>query len=201
MSCQVCNKQTKTQKCSGCLTGAYCSKECQSKHWLTHKDKCPKLKMFLDVKLCGKKVKKNFKIVRKHFSVFDPLPDILCDVNTWKTYNGCIFDLVMLSELHLRNDMNPEKYTGKGRLYRQLLQIGKTNMIEFLKGDRKVKKCFSRDDTKSKVIRIGRKMHGVTHQPGECGCDFMRWIFDHGLLCFPEWARKEIYSLWKNWGL
>ena len=40
--CPVCNKVAET-KCTGCKTVFYCNKDCQKKHWKTHKFECKKL--------------------------------------------------------------------------------------------------------------------------------------------------------------
>ena len=40
--CSSCDKEKCTFKCSICKTDYYCSKECQAKHWPTHKATCKK---------------------------------------------------------------------------------------------------------------------------------------------------------------
>jgi hypothetical protein len=44
--CSFCQKENSLMKCSVCLNSYYCSKECQIKHWKTHKVHCKKEKFF-----------------------------------------------------------------------------------------------------------------------------------------------------------
>lgn len=201
MNCQTCNKETKTKRCSLCHTGAYCSRECQTKHYKVHKDKCSKLQLWLRPKI-SKKVKDGLKTLKNNFRVFDSLPDILCDINTWKTYRGCVWDLVMLSELHLKDKdtLDPEKFSGEPKLYRELLKMGGINMITFLEGDRKEKKCFSKEESKVRAIEIGKEINEIIHRPnyGISCHEYMDHLFDYGFSCFPQWARQELYDMWRD---
>ena len=40
--CVVCSKRGCWKKCSRCKALPYCSRECQQKHWKTHKKDCKK---------------------------------------------------------------------------------------------------------------------------------------------------------------
>jgi len=40
MNCKVSKKLEELSKCGGCNMVCYCSKECQKKHWKTHKKDC-----------------------------------------------------------------------------------------------------------------------------------------------------------------
>lgn len=209
MSCQVCQKKGKTKICSFCHTGAYCGKICQREHYFEHQFICERLRLFRNVDICGADLQKQFRLLRKNFKIFDLLPDILCDVTTWKTYSGSPWDLFMLSKLILTNSGPMKDQSIEVNLIRELMGLGAKSMITSLENNDKL--CFSRRKYKGRVMQIGKQLNKLTHKPdnksedtinesdnNDTHINYIQSIFDYELLCFPQWAREELWKMWQS---
>jgi hypothetical protein len=200
MSCQVCQKKTKTIKCHLCYTGAYCNEQCWDNHYKQHKSKCLKLRLSSD-NIAFVHIKVPFNMhERNDFGAFDALPDVLCDMNTWFEYENH-YDLYLLSKVFLRGTGLIEGFPDKINLVRELVRLGANSMIKYLEStfdkskESKHNKCFSRDDIKCRVMEIGKEICELTYSNDP---KYIDGIFDDDLLSFPKWAREELREMWKD---
>ncbi|XP_041358662.1 uncharacterized protein LOC121375303 [Gigantopelta aegis] len=65
-SCSFCSKQTNLLRCSACHVAVYCSKECQRKHWKSHKDQCKKIQEQTGAREGQNKSTKSHKTIDNH---------------------------------------------------------------------------------------------------------------------------------------